>query len=205
MIRNFDDLLAYTGTLAAASPEIAAETRIVRPGCAPHVIAALERALPGLPESYLSVLASLAIDGIVIGYFELTPSSALARNLVDKLQMFNDPDQAPMARYYRRYEVYHVASWEADPVCVAHADGTFRLGQIVKFNEADPTTPPILLADGFEEFLLVAANLDEIRALHVNRPARAADEFKAYLAPLVAHRQDDMLSAWIKIASVVLA
>ena len=88
MIRNFDDLAAYTDQAADALPELAAEIRIVRPGCPPDVLAVLRQALPGLPESYLAVMESIAIDGIAIGYFQLTPSSSRATSLADKLRGF---------------------------------------------------------------------------------------------------------------------
>jgi len=111
-----------------------------------------------------------------------------------------------MAERYRQHGAYQVASWEADPICVAHTEGTFKIGQVVKYNTADPRARPAVLADSFEQFLLIAANLDEIRGRHANagEPTRALREFREYLTPLVAGRQDDMESTWTQIAGVVL-
>jgi len=204
MIGNLDELVAYAERTANALPELSEEIRILRPGCPPDLIATLRETLPGLPESYLSVLEAIAIDGIAIGYFQLTPSSSQATNLADKLRGFNDPTLTPMAEHYRRHGVYQVASWEADPICVAHSDGTVKIGQVVKYNAADPTTAPVVLADGFEQFLIIAANLDDIRSKYGGEPARALDAFKTYLSPMVAGRQDDMESTWTDIATVVL-
>ena len=203
MIRDLDDLVAYTDQAANALPDLAAEIRIVRPGYPPDVIVALSQALPGLPKSYLAVVESIAIDGIAIGYFQLTPSSSRAASITDKLRSFNDPTVTPMAEQYKHHGVYQVAAWEADPICVAHADGAFRIGQVVKYSAGVPRTRPVVLADSFEQFLLIAANLDEIRA-NVNDPTRALGDFRTYLAPMTVGRRDDMESAWMQIANVVL-
>src|ERR1041384_7109156 len=68
MIESLDDLIRYSEHVAIALPLIADRVRIVRPGCQPDVLAVLKQVLPGLPESYLSVVRSIAIDAIAIGY-----------------------------------------------------------------------------------------------------------------------------------------
>jgi hypothetical protein len=210
VINNLDDLVRYTEQRAKVRPLIARRVRITRPGFQPHIIAALRQEFPGLPDGYVSVAESVAIDGISIGYFNLTPSLSRAP-LPDELRAYNDPVITPMAERYRLHGVYQVASWEADPICVVHTNGMFRVGQVVMYTDANlgprPTRPPAVLADSFEQFLLIAANLDEIRGRYAGagEPTRALHEFREYLTPLVVGRQDDMESAWMQIASVVLA
>jgi len=202
MIDSLDDLVRYSEEVAKASPLISKKVQIVRPGCQPEVVAALRQLLPGLPESYLSVAESIAIDGIVIGYFNLTPGLPRAR-ITEKLRVSNDPVMAPMAERFRQHGVYQVASWEADPICVTHTAGMFEIGQLVMYNVGMPAEPPVVLADSFEQLLLIAGNLQEIGDKY-DEPARALGEFRAYLAPLVAGRKDDMESTWTQIAGVVL-
>jgi hypothetical protein len=185
-------------------PLIAKRVHIRRPGCPPDVISALRGTFPGLPESYLSVAESLAIDGISIGYFNLTPSLSRDKSLPEQLRAFNDPTIRPMAEPFVQHGVYGVASLESDPVCVAHADGTFKVGQVVKYSDVMPGAPPVVLADSFEQLLLIAGNLQEIRGKR-EEPAQALREFREYLTPLVAGRQDGMESAWIEHIGVRLS
>ncbi len=86
---------------------------------------------------------------------------------------------------------------------MAHSDGAFKVGQVVKYNDGMPDAVPLVLADNFEQLLLIAGNLQEISGEY-NEPTRAISEFRAYLTPIVADRQDDLELAWTQIASVVL-
>jgi hypothetical protein len=202
MIDSLDALIQYTERVAQASPLIARRVQITRPGCEPDTIAVLRKAFPGLPDSYTSVLESIAIDGISIGYFNLTPGRSRA-SLVDELRAHNDPTITPMAEVYRQCGVYQVASFEADPICVAHREGPFEIGQIVKYDDVLPTKMPVVLADSFEQLLLIAGNLQEIRGNH-KEPSQAIREFGRYLAPMVAGRQDGVEAAWMQVADVTL-
>jgi len=206
MIHNLDELMAYADQKAEALPELAAETRIVRPGYPPHTIAALREACPGLPDSYLDVVKCLALDGISIGYFQLTLSASRSTNKADALRSFNNPTVTPMAAQYGHHGVYQIAAWDSDPICVAHSEGPFRIGQILKYSTAAPRDEPAVLADSFAQFLLIAANLDEIRGRYadIEEPARALEDFREYLAPITKGRQDEMEWAWMRLAGVVL-
>ena len=117
-INNLDELVRYSKQVAHRVPLIAKRVRIERPGCRSDVIAALRQMVPGLPDSYVSIVASVRIDGISIGYFNLTPSLSRATSLTDQLRAYNNPVIAPLAERYREHGVYQVASWETDPICV---------------------------------------------------------------------------------------
>ena len=204
MISDLNDLISYTEKLASILPQLSDEIRIYRPGCPSDVIVALRQMVPRLPDSYLSVVESIEINGVAIGYFQLTPTSSSKINLAKKLREYNDPASTPMVQYYRRHGVYQVASWEADPIGVAYSDETFNIGQIVKFSAGNPARPPVVLADGFEQFLLIAANLDEIRGKFSDNSMHALRDFENYLGPLTADRRDEMYLVWKQIAKVVL-
>jgi hypothetical protein len=204
MLTTFNDLIAYSHRLANDLPDLRDSIVIDRPGCSQAEIAALVKALPGLPDSYTSVAKAVKLDGVAIGYFQLSPSSR-GNGLADKLVACNDPSITPMASHYQTHSVYQVASWEADPIAVVHASTMFNVGQVVKYNTGNPVARPTVLADDFEQFLLVAGTLDEIRDKHGEDPAQAMNKFNAYLAPIVGGRKDDMASTWKTIAEVVLS
>ena len=203
MIRNLDELIRYSEQVANSLPLIANKVRIVRIGSQPGIIATLTQVLPRLPESYLSVVESIAIDGISIGYFELTPSASHTMSLVEKLQIYNDPTFTPMFEYYQKHGVYQVASWEADPICIVHTDGKFKVGQVVKYNIDTPALAPMVLADNFEQLMLIAGNLQEISD-KCDEFEKALNEFKTYLDSLLDGCRNEMELAWTRIANVVL-
>jgi hypothetical protein len=80
----------------------------------------------------------------------------------------------------------------------------FQVGTVVKYNVGNPAVPPVVVADSFLQFLLIAGNLQEISSKY-DDPGQALPEFKEYLAPLVAGRQDQMESTWMEIAHVALS
>lgn len=204
MLATVNDLIAYSHRLANDLPGLRDSIVVDRPGCSQVEIAALVAALPDLPESYTSVATAVKLDGVAIGYFQLSPG-VHGDGLAGKLIACNEPSITPMARRYRNHGVYQVASWEADSIAVAHASTTFNIGQIVKYNAGNPVVRPTVLADSFEQFLLMAGTLDEIRDKHGDNPPEAMSEFNTYLAPIVTGRKDDMAWTWKTIAEVVLS
>ena len=73
--------------------------------------------------------------------------------------------------------------WRLTRYAWQHADGHFKVGQVVKYSDVLPAAPPVVLADSFEQLLLIAGNLQEIR--DKRETSRALSEFRAYLAPLL--------------------
>jgi hypothetical protein len=136
VITSLDDLVAFTRSLGDALPELRDRIVLHRPGCSSEAIIVLAETLPGIPESYLSIVRSLRLDGIAIGYFQLSPSAFCGRDLTEKLISCNDPDQNPLVEIHWKNGVYQVASWEADPIAVAHTNSSFKVGQVVKYNIA---------------------------------------------------------------------
>jgi len=206
MIRNLTELVAYTQKLASACPSLFECIALEEPGCSAQELMILANALPGLPASYLSILGRLKLDGISIGYFQLAPCARIGTPFVQKLIDGNRPEIMGMAKQFDRHGVYYVASWEADPIAVAYNDISFVVGQIVKYNVGNLMANPSVLADGFEQFLLLAGTLDQYReqVIETGDSDRALREFHSELVPLVAQRTDDMESSWRLIAEVVL-
>jgi hypothetical protein len=202
MIRTLDELVAFTERLAAEDPELADVLRIERPGCSPEEVEELKSMVPGIPDSYLQVVQAIRVNGASIGYFQLSPSASRTASLAAKVRTYSDPAVSGMARHARRVGAYLVAYWEADPIGVVHSPGTYRPGQVVLFS---PGKPPAVIAESFEQFLLIAGNLDESRALiGVHGSGASKDAFLSSLASLVDRQQTELRPMWEKIADVVL-
>ncbi len=204
MINTLIELTERSEIVGDSTPAIRDQVVIRRPGCSRDEIREIARSLPRVPDSYLSVAAEIHLNNATIGYFCLSPGGPPEQGLLEKLIDSNDPTRFDFAERCVADGVYHVASWEADPIAVAHSDTIFSRGQTVMYHVADPSSPASVLADCFEQFLLIAGNLDEIRALHSHHePAeQAREEFIAYL---VANRLgEETQRTWRGIANVVL-
>jgi hypothetical protein len=157
MIETLDDLAAYTRRKAERLPIPAAEVLLQPPGVSDAEIARLQEAVGDLPDSYLDCIRRFSLAGVAIGYFELSPVRPVDESLVDALIRANGPDEA-FAEQVRRALVI-VASFEADPLCVA------RSGEVIRIN-LDYGPSPILTsaAPAFDQLLIAAGRLDEVAA-----------------------------------------
>ena len=131
MIATLSDLICYTNANAQQDPwrRIAMHQQ----GCAPQAIQALLTGLPNIPQSYLSVVESVNLEGVEIGAFCLEPAGGTGADLAEKVIDWNNSVN-PLINLLRRHGVYEVASWEADPIAIAYAEGLFRVGQTVLYN-----------------------------------------------------------------------
>lgn len=206
MIASLDELVAYTQTLGEALPELREAIVLRRPGCSQAAASLLAQRLPGIPHSYLTVARVINIDGVSIGYFQLSPSAYGGRDIAEKVIACNESAMNPLMKRHQKFGVYQVASWEADPICVAHAHGLFEMGQVVKYNIGNPTSEPIVLAEDFEQLLLLAGNLDSIRNKHseIDDPTQALNEFKMCFTNILPTATSGMAYIWEAIAKVVL-
>jgi hypothetical protein len=205
VITSIDELAAFTRTLADKLPELRDSIVLQQPGYPQDALDFLSSELPGIPQSYLSVVKSFRLDGIAIGYFQLSPQSFDGNNLIEKLIACNKSGANPFAERHQQHGVYQVASWEADPICVVYKDGPYKKGQIVKYSVENPTARPIVLADTFEQFLVLAGNLDAIRDSYSESDDSSVglSEFRMCLAQL-ASQNKEIIPAWEAIASIVL-
>lgn len=202
MIFTLNDLIAYTHTQASVAPAtVADELRITRPGCTENELRCLSKALPGIPESYLSVIGSMNINGVVIGYFELTPGRGVTINIVEKLSRFNDMSHGLPNISTHRDGAYLIAKLEADPIGIIYRANRFEVGQVVLYEHDRPEALPGVLADSFEQFLLIAGNLDEILGSRESPDDWDVvyKRFGEYLEPFIAGRRDNMAATWARV------
>lgn len=201
MIQNLDDLVEFTERRGIQRPLLRDGIVIERPGCSQATIDKIRDFLPGMPTSYLDVVKAIRVEGIAIGYFELAPTSHKAADLAEKLLDWN-----ANAGLHSRFEedgVYEVASWEADPICAVYRNGDNDIGELVMYNVGNPIEPANVLANDYLQFLLLAGNLDAVRAQYadVDESAEAISEFEKCLAKLAPAKYT---ATWKMIAEVVL-
>ena len=101
--------------------------------------------------------------------------------------------------------LYEVATWEAEPICVATNKSSHKEGSVLKISIAQPSPKEDLLAPNFETFLLIAGNLDAIRDEYsrTENIVEARAEFELCLTHY--ELPNEALTAWKNISSVVLS
>lgn len=204
MIKDIDALVAYTRRKSESLASLAKLNKrlsITRPGCTPEVIRELRRLFPGLPATYFHIVKAVDLEGVSLGGFELTPFWSPGMSLVQCITLANDVSCCGMARQNAEYGTYAVAALEADMVSVVFRADFFKIGQVVLYEHDHPKSQPGVLADSFEQFLLIAGNLDEILGSR-----ESPDDwdvvyrrFGEYLEPFIAGRRDNMAATWARV------
>ncbi len=136
------------------------------PGCSDSEIKALQEYIPSLAKSYLEVIKKYDMNGIELGYFTLSPSSAKRESLVDKLIQINEDPFFPQ-EFMKRHKMYQIGSNNTDLVCVTSGTDNFLKGEILYIVEGQDIYNPeddqiYRLAKDFEQFLIIAANLNQL-------------------------------------------
>lgn len=206
MIANIQELAEFTRRLGDKIPHLRDGIALKQPGYSQEAINGTAAKFPEMPESYWSLVRTLKLDGVAIGFFQLSPQAYEGVNLLEKLSRCNTSTN-PFHNTNQHYGLYQVASWEADPICVAFRDGPFKKGQIVKYNVGNPNALPDVLADSFEQFLLLAGNLDAVRDAYseADNPSQGLNEFKGCFEKLLPASQQQTIKVWEAIAGVVLS
>ncbi len=161
MIDTLEDLVAHLERAAEAEPALADELVLQEPGCSDEELARLNALLPGLPESYLSILQRIALGGVTIGYFVLSPPLSGVDSIVDALVLANaEPNFFAEAVADRH--LFTVAAHESDWLCVAGQDAQ-RVGEVWRIDLGYGREPMLSrVANGFEQLLIGAGRLDEM-------------------------------------------
>ncbi len=163
----------------------------------------MKAALPDLPDSYLSIIAEFDLSDVDMQFFELSINSPRTLGIVERFADRNRPDNYPEMVQLTRDGVYWVASLEADPIGVAHKSATFRRGNVIWYQHDSLNSQGALLAEDFEQFLLILGNLCQISQRHDldTEATAAAEAFDQYLRLLRTEQQ--VVDAWKVVASIV--
>lgn len=137
------------------------------PGCSKEEIENLKRKLPGIPDSYTKWVETVNLNGISVGYFELSPASfnpgGMIANLID-----GNEDGILFWEHMRDFHFYSVATIDGIGVFVATSSSPYNEGEIVTIDEsiyADKNNADRWirrLAKDFEQFLIIAGNLNQV-------------------------------------------
>ena len=205
MLENLNDLKDYTRQVGDMLPDLKSEIVLKSPGISQSDATRLKSALPDLPDSYLKCIQLLDVQGISIGYFRLWPSAARTSALVESLIQINRPEQNPRSSFFQKSNLYEVAAWEAEPICVASNNSPHAAGAVFKISIVHPSPKVELLANNFETFLLLAGNLDAI--CHEYSQTENSESANAKFEHCLAHfaLPAEAIATWKDISDVVLS
>lgn len=204
MIRDLDGLIEYSERMAGLHPVIADRLLITKPGISSKERRGLREVLPRIPEEYVSVVSEIDINGIALGFFELAPPLVPSRGLVEKLKVANDPHRMPFVRHCLDDGTYHIASREADPVCIAFSNTIFSVGQMVMYSIEAPDRRARILGNGFKQFLFTAATADEIAERLSGNVRKGLVELEAYFQNVGVDSQGELAKSWFEIVEQTL-
>ena len=119
-----------------------------------------------LPESYIKIISLYSINGIEVDGFDVSPYFHTNPDIVDDLMAAYEDPFFPK-ECMEKHKMYQIGSYNTDILCVTEGTDQFSEGEILYIDEGydiqnpeDNQIHPI--AKDFEQFLIVAGNLDEI-------------------------------------------
>ena len=207
MITKINEIVQYTHELSERlHPALRSRTIIEKKECSHDEIDRLRRSMPKMPESYLNIIRETNLDGISIGFLNFglpVPGGSM----IDQIIEWNNEPENEKYEEHKKYHSYEIASYEADPVAVVHTDGEFKKDQIIMY-EHDigwGHRKPVVLADNFEQFLLLFGNLDFVRDKYsvAEDPEKSMQEFRLCLLKFFDESRKDVISNWEKIAEEI--
>lgn len=169
MIRNIEEVIKYNHNLAneLGGPDVAGELLLLTNYPKP-TLEDVGRLFADVPFSYKKVLTQLDINGKAIGYFELSPSSYDKEGIISNLSKANS-SQSIFKEIMDEYNLFFIATNNEFGIFVAKGSEKFSSGEIIIIDEGllicseQSREEHILkLANGFEQFLVIAANLNQI-------------------------------------------
>ena len=204
MIDSLNALKEYTKEIGEKNPALKNEIVLKSPGINQNSYLIIKNSLPDFPESYLSCIQILDLNRISIGYFRLWPRATKTAGLVESLLQINLSERNPFLSFLREKRLYEVAAWEAEPICVAANTSNYKEGTVLKLSMNQSPPKEAVMAGNFETFLIIAGNLDAIRANQSfgDNGTSARAEFERCLAHFAL--SDEAITTWRCISEVLL-
>lgn len=146
----------------------------------------LQEKLPNLPTSYSKLLHNYNFFEVEVGYFSLSPLTHDLDNIVDSLIKAQTKQDSFLPRsLLDRYDLYWVGTNNNDTIYVAGKNSKFLEGEVIAIHEfilnaeeKDCEQYILRLAQDFEQFLIIAGNLNEIYRTMENTQDREEELFK---------------------------
>ena len=142
---------------------------ISQPGSSDEKIIHLERLLGEIPDSYKNIIRKYQFNKVDIGYFGISPRSYQTNDTVDSLIKANLEDPFLPKDFLEKKGLVWIGSNNDHTVYLATRNSEFKEGEIILIDEEilidieHPRNCDIqILAKDFEQFLIVAGNLNQI-------------------------------------------
>ncbi|WP_027709949.1 hypothetical protein [Zooshikella ganghwensis] len=184
MITNLDELVSFLENIAAKFPIIASEIKLCSPGYSDEILVKLRQKAPYLPDSYFDVIKKVKIAGISIGQLNLWPVPYGKKDFVTSIIEANTSSDNPFLDFYRDKNLVEVARLEANIICLSSKSSkTSGYAYLVDISSG-PNLILKMLANSFEQLLIIAGNLYDISLSYENNEEVGMNEFKTRLAQL---------------------
>ncbi|WP_189470974.1 SMI1/KNR4 family protein [Litchfieldella qijiaojingensis] len=148
----------------------------------------------GLPESYIDFVQRYKVEEVSVGMLELMPIPS--DDIIETIRQLNGDQKSP----YVSEQYVHVANFEGDLVLLVkgedyHDDGRVFFRDISSgyFRE------PVCLANGFEDFIVIAANLDQRSLEGLDAEAEVFTDIAKIVNPALS---DDGQKCWGRICEM---
>ncbi len=168
MIKNIEELQLYLLHDLEQEDEIIFKRPLMMtsPGCSLQELKILKGTFPDLPNCYLKIVEKINLNGISVGYFEVSPASFNPEGMLANIIEGNQPDIL-FWQEMQQYHLYSVATISEYGVFIATNQSPFKEGEVILisvdiFNEDNPSQWIYRLSKNFEQFLIVAGNLNQI-------------------------------------------
>lgn len=140
---------------------------LLSPGYSKTKIEKIKEIFIDFPLSYLRILESYKVNGVIISNFELSPYSFDDEDALEGLiKSYNDPFFPK--EFMEKHKMYQIGTYNTDLICITTGTDQFKEGEILFVEEGydiyNPQDNQIhKIAKDFEQFLIIAGNLGQIR------------------------------------------
>lgn len=188
MIKNMDDLRDYLHKQAETLGGIEKN-----PDCDINYSFELEKLInceiekiSYFPKSYIVCLKKYNIFNVDVGYFDLTPLSSGSANIIESLIRAQSPEESFLPRkILDPLDLYWIGNNNNDTIYVAGKNSPYEEGEIIDIHEfifnaeeKDYDNYIMPLATNFEQFLIIAGNLNDIHCLTKDPDLRKTEMLK---------------------------
>lgn len=206
MINNINELINFQTSEFnnLGKKEFHKDLLIYTPGCSEDMINKLYMHIPSIPISYTKMIKGIDINGTILGIFSISPISGRNKSIIEKLIITYEDPFFPK-EFMQKHKMYQIGSYNTDILCVTEGTDQFHEGEILYidegydiYNPEDDQIHPI--AKDFEQFLIVAGNLDQIHTEMQGDDALYEPKKAEFLGRLRALGVDEKYdSAWLNV------